>query len=112
MDRPFPPTFRIMADINLTGNGYRIQQISGCPAFGTLHLTAAGDIIAIMWRVLTRLLHGSIVASFSGAPPPRPTAKTTRGEGRGEGSQGSALRWTCKSVRKLGPGIGPSWSPR
>src|SRR5271166_2141772 len=85
MDRPFPPTFRILADINLTGNGYRIQQISGCPAFGSLHLTAAGDIIAIMWRVLTRLLHRSIVASFSGRlsrdQPRKPRGE--RGEGRG-----------------------------
>ena len=29
------------------------------------------------------MLHRSIVASFSGGPSPRPTAKTTRGEGRG-----------------------------
>src|SRR5271165_5705241 len=29
------------------------------------------------------MLHGRIVASFSGGPSPRPTAKTTRGEGRG-----------------------------
>src|SRR5271165_5960968 len=35
--------------------------------------------VACFWA----LLHGRIVASFSGGPSPRPTAKTTRGEGRG-----------------------------
>src|SRR5271165_1837 len=34
-----------------------------------------------MWRVLTRLLHRSIVASFSGRPAPRPTAKAREGRG-------------------------------
>src|SRR5271166_1688819 len=82
------------------GNGYRIQQISGSPAFGSLHLTATVDIIPIMLRVLTRLLHRSIVASFSGRPS-RGQPRKPRGERGGErgGFHPRALAF-------------PSWGPQ
>ena len=54
-----------------------------------------------MWRVLTRLLHRSIVASFSGGASPRDQPrKPPRGEGRG------ARRFSPRALPF------PSWGPQ
>src|SRR5271165_5648854 len=82
MDRPFPPTFRILADINLTGNGYRIQK-SVAPLLLALFIERCSRHNWYYVACFKGLLHRSIVASFSGRLSPRPTAKSPRGEGRG-----------------------------
>ena len=83
MDRPFPPTFRILADINLTGNGYRIREISGCPAFGSLHLSAGSRHNSLLCGVFSSDCYTVRFLHLFREALPRPTAKAPRGEGRG-----------------------------
>ena len=70
MDRPFPPTFRILADINLTGNGYRIQK-SVAPLLLALFIDRCSRHNSHYVACFRPLLHRSIVASFWRWPLPR-----------------------------------------
>src|SRR5271166_6573782 len=60
----------------------------------------AGDIIPIMWRVLTRLLHRSIVASFSGGPS-RDQPRKPRGERGGDRGLSAPSRFAASSCGQL-----------
>src|SRR5271166_6505494 len=91
MDRPFPPTFRILADINITGNGYRIQK-SVAPLLLALFIERCSRHNSHYVACFRQLLHRSIVASFSGGPS-RDQPRKPRGERGGERGGFHPARW-------------------